>query len=197
MKKNILNLETIGISLALIAIISISIFLLQSSEIFHKIPWAFFMFLFLLSMVLSFIGLVIGIMTWRNKKGKACIILGLIPLIMFGLVSLIYLPSDPPDYPPTPFMSLSAESSGENCTVTVGVPSISDIEWADTWYQIVNLSSSGQTSQSSRIILPRSGVISQGNSIKIIGDLHKESEYRFALYYNVTGGTMSVVTWVQ
>jgi len=117
----------------------------------------------------------------------------------------------------TPAVSMTNAASKENCTVTIGTPTATNIEWANVWYTLVDNTDAkqiywcgaglGDTTHCT-ITLPSSGVVTGGQIITIkFGDtaapwdyaipLVDNHQYRFTLVYNTTGGTMGTVTWSQ
>lgn len=97
----------------------------------------------------------------------------------------------------TPTVSVTAEASGTNCSITVGTPSEAGIAWSDCWYTLTNVTGANEHTTGVIDNWP-TGTISGGDIISINpGNFQDNSQYRFTLSYNTTGGTMGTVTWTQ
>ena len=96
----------------------------------------------------------------------------------------------------TPSVSITAAPSGGACIITVGTPTQSDIQWADCWYNLVNISSASAQTDST-VVWPTTTMVRGGDIISISNALADNAQYRLTLVYNSTGGTMGTVTWTQ
>ena len=112
----------------------------------------------------------------------------------------------------TPAVSMTNAANKANCTLTIGTPTATDIQWTDVWYTLVDNTDARQIYsttlngvQYAVITLPTSGVVTGGQIMTIKCNapytatfpLVDNHAYRFTLVYNTTGGTMGTVTWTQ
>lgn len=112
----------------------------------------------------------------------------------------------------TPAVSVTDVASDRNCTITIGTPTKSDIQWTDCWYTLVDNTDAKQiyhgttgSETVATITLQTTGYVTGGQIITIKSitpytatwPLIDNHEYRFTLVYNTTGGTMGTVTWTQ
>jgi len=106
----------------------------------------------------------------------------------------------------TPSVSITSSPDGKGCTITVGTPTSSDIEWEDVWYTLTNVSGQKEiTGEVSFSASRAAGSYVKGGQAMYINaaivdeglDDKNNLKYSFTLVYNTTGGTMGVVTWTQ
>jgi len=113
----------------------------------------------------------------------------------------------------TPAVSMTSSASAHNCTLTIGTPTDANIEWADCWYTLVDITTAtqithGPTGSATKalITLPTATYVTGGQLMTVknclgtydpVWPLVDNHEYRFTLVYNSTGGTMGTVTWNQ
>jgi flagellin-like protein len=112
----------------------------------------------------------------------------------------------------TPNVSMTADPNDHNCTITIGTPTASDIEWQDVSFVLVDLTNAAEiadvasgSSATQAIIAPSTATyVAGGQIISITADgnwattqLIDGHEYRFTLSYTQTGGSMGTVTWTQ
>ena len=114
----------------------------------------------------------------------------------------------------TPAVSMTNSASAHNCTITIGTPTDSAIEWADCWYTLVDITDAEEITHNAAtegdvdhvvMKLPSATYVTGGqviliqncNNYQATWPLIDNHEYRFTLVYNTTGGTMGTVTWTQ
>jgi len=100
----------------------------------------------------------------------------------------------------TPSVALTADPSGENCTITLGSPTQTSIKWDDVNWTLVNVTDGKDITANLSISGPGTTTLSGGQVISIKKDdfgLKSGNVYRFTLIYKKTGGIMGSVTWTQ
>ena len=97
----------------------------------------------------------------------------------------------------TPTVGLSAEPSGTVCTINVGSPTASDIDWGDVEYTWVALGNATEMPQSSTTLAGTTGdILKAGEVIQLVG-CEDDEEYRFTISYEPTGGQLGTCSWTQ
>ncbi len=107
----------------------------------------------------------------------------------------------------TPNVSLSVTSEGAGCTIMIGTPTSSSIEWSEVYFTCSNLTGHEELVRGTDLGMTwparatSEDVVKGGQAIYITSGLSSgpgvNSEYQFTLVYNVTGGTMGTVKWTQ
>lgn len=115
---------------------------------------------------------------------------------------------------PIPSVSLTSSASKQNCTITVGTPTIANVLWADVSYTLIDITADIEISHAAVsdishavITKPASGYVTGADTITIKHSgadnwhpsypLVDNHEYRFTLKHEPTGGIMELVTWTQ
>ena len=109
----------------------------------------------------------------------------------------------------TPTISLSAETSEHNATITITYISENNIMWNDCWFTLVDLTNATEWENSGAdwnisINFPRTGTIAGGQVFGLIqasasstNPLLNNHEYQLTIVYNQTGDTMGLAKWTQ
>ena len=103
----------------------------------------------------------------------------------------------------TPSVSLTADSSGTSCLLTIGTITQTGILWSDVEWTCVDVTDAVELSDVTDIAvtLPTlTTTISGGDIINIATggtELEDGNQYRFTLSFIPTGGSMGTVTWTQ
>ena len=133
-----------------------------------------------------------------EKDTKVVIAILISIILAFGVFYITVYMYVPPPYNGhvTPSASLTATQNNNSCVIVVNTPSDNDILWSDVWYSLENLTGR-KVHNESQVTIPREDVVNDGAIIYISGGLAEDNEYRFIIYYNLSGGTIGYASWTQ
>jgi hypothetical protein len=97
----------------------------------------------------------------------------------------------------TPTVGLSAQPSGVNCTVTLGSPTSSTIDWVDVDFVLTDITTASDMGTDEVSWSYADGTYMKAGQIISVDTLVDGTQYRLTLSYTPTGGQLGTTTWTQ